>query len=504
MFLASLLVKWYLSFHYRKIQRFLENPKKVQEEQWASLLENLSKTAYGKQYEINQSSTLVDFVKNIPISDYEDLKPHIHLMMLGNPNVLWPGVIKWFSKSSGTTSDKSKFIPVSDENLKNCHHRGSHDAMALWYKSNPKSNLLVGKSLIMGGSLSSFSEFPNTTIGDVSAIMIHHLPKYAQFFYTPDLKVALMDEWEKKIESMAQQAAKENITQLGGVPTWTLVLMRRLLEIKGKSNINEVFPNFELYTHGGVSFEPYKEQFAKLLPDSKTQYREVYNASEGFFAVQAEKDDNGMLLLLDNGVYYEFIPMDAFMKGEMNTIGISEVKIDVNYALVISTNAGLWRYLIGDTIRFTETEPYKIKITGRTKQFINAFGEEVMVENTDKALVETCKAFDVEVVDYTVAPIYMSENGKGGHEWLIEFVSEPENLSEFGKKLDMALQQINSDYEAKRYKNIALDSLKLTSLSKGSFLQWLKMKGKIGGQHKVPRLSNDRNIVDTILEMKKI
>jgi hypothetical protein len=354
----------------------------------------------------------------------------------------------------------------------------------------------------MGGSLQHFAEHPDTVIGDVSAIMLSNMPFYGKYFHTPTIDIALMSEWEAKIERIAHQVIKENLTNVGGVPTWTIVLFRRILELTGKKNILEVFPHFELYMHGGVSFTPYREQFKSFLPSDTVQYREIYNASEGFFASQYAKDEDGMLLLLDNGAFYEFLPMSELGNPNAKVLSIDEVELDTNYALLISTNAGLWRYLIGDTVKFTSLYPHRIQITGRTKHFINVFGEEVMVENSDKALAMACQATGAQVCEYTVGPIFLSE-GKGGHEWFVEFEKMPDNIAAFGEVLDKSLQSINSDYEAKRYKSMALESLVLNAVPKGSFHEWLKSKGKYGGQHKVPRLSNSRQYIDELKDFVK-
>lgn len=501
--LPNSLVKWYSRWTFQRIRQFMLHPHEAQEKIFNNLIQSAKNTEWGKRYGYDSIKTPGAYRQRVPISQYDDLKPYIQRMMFGEQDVLWRGRVKWFSKSSGTTSDKSKFIPVPAENLVRCHHQGSRDAVAMWYQDNPNSRLLAGgKSLIMGGSHAPFPGNPSTQVGDVSAIMLRHLPSYARYFHTPDIQTSLMDEWESKIERMAQLIIKENITNVGGVPTWTLVLFRRILEITGKDNILEVFPNFELYMHGGVSFSPYREQFQKLLPGSQVQYREIYNATEGFFGSQLSKGDDGMLLLLDNGVYYEFIPLGELNAPHPRALPLHEVQAGESYAMVVSTNAGLWRYLIGDTVRFTSTNPYKIVVSGRTKHFINAFGEEVMVENTDKALSETCRKFGVQAKEYTVAPIYMAgDGGKGGHEWLIEFETPPHDLHSFTDALDEALQSINSDYEAKRYKSIALQRLVLRVMPKDTFYKWMKNKGKYGGQHKVPRLANDRHYVDEILGM---
>ncbi len=423
--------------------------------------------------------------------------------MHGEKDILWKGQVKWFSKSSGTTNDKSKYIPVSRENLHQCHLKGSHDALTMWYNSKPYSKIMSNsKGLIMGGSLEYFEPYPDTKVGDVSAIMLHHMPFYGKYFYTPTMEIALMKDWEQKIELMAEMSVKENVTNISGVPTWTIVLFRKMMEITGKSNMLEVFPNFEIYYHGGVSFLPYRQQFEEFFPGQEVQYRENYNASEGFFAAQVDASTDDMLLLLDNGVFYEFIPMPEFGKEGAQVLAIDEVELDTNYALVISTNAGLWRYIIGDTIKFTSLYPHRIKITGRTKHFINVFGEEVMVENTDKALALSCEACQARISEYSVGPIYLSE-GKGGHEWLIEFEQAPSDLEHFRNLLDQQLQALNSDYEAKRYKDIALQKLKLHSLPPGSFHAWLKARGKYGGQNKIPRLSNSREHIEALLAFVK-
>jgi len=485
------------------IHAYMKDPEAAQKVWFDKLVSKAKDTEWGKTHGFSDINSISDFQQAVPIGDYESLKPHIQKMMHGEADILWPGHIKWFSKSSGTTNDKSKFIPVSYENLQQCHLKGSHDTIALWYSSNPDTQLLSnGKGLIMGGSLQRFAEHPDTVIGDVSAIMLSNMPFYGKYFHTPTIDIALMSEWEAKIERMAHQVIKESLTNVGGVPTWTIILFRRILELTGKKNILEVFPNFELYMHGGVSFTPYREQFKAFLPSDTVQYREIYNASEGFFASQYAKDDNGMLLLLDNGSFYEFLPMSELNSPNAKVLSIDEVELDTNYALLISTNAGLWRYLIGDTIKFTSLYPHLIQITGRTKHFINVFGEEVMVENSDKALTMACQATGAQVCEYTVGPIFLSE-GKGGHEWFVEFEKMPDNIAIFSEILDKSLQSINSDYEAKRYKSMALESLVLNPVPKGCFYEWLKSKGKYGGQHKVPRLYNSRQYIDELKDFVK-
>jgi hypothetical protein len=478
----------------------LADPLGTQQEVLEELIGQYAKTDWGQSHGLLSSDTLQDFQQKMPVVDYESVQPLIHRMMLGERDLLWPGRVTWYSKSSGTTGSKSKYIPVTDDNISQCLLKGSHDVMCLWYNSAQSTQLLSsGKGLVMGGSHYTFEENAETRVGDVSAIMLENMPPYAKFFHEPGLDIALMNEWEAKIERMAHHIIGHNITNMSGVPTWTLVLMKRVLEITGKSNFLEVFPNFELYIHGGVSFEPYREQFKKLLPGNQVKYRQVYNASEGFFAVQLNEGEDDMVLLLGNGIFYEFISLDQLGQPFPEAKTVDNAELDKNYALVISNNSGLCRYMIGDTVKVTSLKPFKIKVSGRTKQFINAFGEEVMVENTDKAIALTCAAFGVTVLEYTVAPVYFDAQDRAGHQWLIEFEDAPADLAEFAQQLDLNLQAQNSDYEAKRYKDIALKPLKIEQMPKGTFHEWLKRKGKLGGQHKVPRLSNNRDYVDEIL-----
>lgn len=494
---------WYYRHRIKQLEHFMQHPHEVQNEVFQELIETTRHTEWGKKFGYKSIKNARQFAERVPIQDYESLKPYIERMMYGEKNILWNGQIKWFSKSSGTTSDKSKFIPVSNESIKNCHIKGTWDTMTFFYDQHPNARQFECKSLIMGGSLSPFEPYPETTFGDVSAIMTHLMPFVARPFVTPDFETALMSNFEEKIERMAQIVSKEKeLVLLGGVPTWVIVLFRRVLEITGKSNVLEVWPNLQGYIHGGVSFTPYRKQFEQFLPSDEISYQEVYNASEGYFAVQNDFGVKDMLLLLENGVYYEFLPMEEWHKDYPKAIPLSEVEIGVNYAIVISTNAGLWRYMPGDTLTFTSTYPYKIKITGRTKHFINAFGEEVMVENTDKALAMACQETDAIVTEYTVAPVYIKgAEGKGGHQWLVEFEKKPDDLEQFITLLDKNLQSINSDYEAKRHKDLALTRLRLQPIPTGTFIAWLKSKGKYSNQVKVPRLANNRNHVEEILDM---
>ena len=498
------LMSRYFRLRNFRIQQWRKHPHQVQQRILNRLLNKAEKTEVGRRYTFGSVRNSEDYRSAVPVIDYEVVKADIERMMHGEKDVLWPGQVKWFSKSSGTTSDKSKFIPVPEENLKNCHLRASWDTATLLYLMDPDTQMFAEKNLVMGGSLSTFAPFPETRYGDVSAIMLHHMPKVARPFYTPDFETALLSDWEEKIEKMAMICSRQNVTLFGGVPTWTIVLFKRILELTGCSNIKEVWPNVRAYMHGGVGFEPYRETFKAFVPDDKFIYQQIYNASEGYFAAQDIPDQDDMLLLLDNNVYYEFVPEAEMHGDEPEAIPLSSVETGKTYALVISTNGGLWRYMPGDTIRFTATEPYRIEVMGRTKQFINAFGEEVMVANTDKAIALTTKAMHTAISDYTVAPIYLGTERKGGHEWLVEFDQEPDSLGCFAEKLDQTLQQLNGDYEAKRSYDMALECLIIHPLPKGTFARWLASKGKLGGQHKVPRLSNSRKYVDEIMQFANL
>ena len=455
-------------------------------------------TEFGKKYNFSKLFTVRDFKKRVPIHEYDDIKPYIVRMMEGEENVLWNTPIYWFAKSSGTTSDKSKFIPISEESLKEMHFKASKDVLTNYYKNFPDSELLTGKSLVVGGSHQLSTLHEEIQYGDLSAVLMQNTPFWGHWIRTPDLRIALLDEWESKIEKIAGNTLQENVTSIAGVPTWTIILIKKILEISGKKTLKEVWPNLELYLHGGVSFVPYREQFQKLI-GAPINYLETYNASEGFFAAQNTPQDDSLLLFTDHGIFYEFMPVEEYKKSNAKTIGLKEVVLHKNYALVISTNGGLWRYLVGDTVEFTSLKPFKIKVTGRLKHFINAFGEELIVDNADHAMAATSAKTGLVVNDYTAGPIYFSENKNGAHEWLIEFEEPPEDIEAFAAQLDIELKKINSDYEAKRYKDIALGLPIVHILKKGTFNKWLKNKGKLGGQHKVPRLSNNRQMLEELI-----
>jgi hypothetical protein len=485
------------------VQNWISFPALAQRNVLQHLITQAQYTEFGRKYSFSKLFTVKDFKKRVPIHEYDDIKPYINRMMKGEENILWNTPINWFAKSSGTTSDKSKFIPISDESLKDIHFKASKDVLTNYYKNFPDSDLLTGKSLVVGGSHQVSTLYEDIQYGDLSAVLMQNTPFWGQWIRTPELRIALLDEWESKIERLAQSTIHENVTSLAGVPTWTIILIKRILEISGKNTLKEVWPNLELYIHGGVSFTPYREQLDRLI-GTPINYLETYNASEGFFAAQNMPDDEGMLLFMDHGIFYEFLPAEEYKKSNPKTIGLKHVELNKNYALVISTNGGLWRYLIGDTIQFTSLRPFKIKVTGRLKHYMNAFGEEVIVDNADKAIAVASAKTGAIVNDYTAAPVFFSENQNGAHEWLIEFENAPVDLNAFTSELDEALKAINSDYEAKRYKNIALRLPIVHSLKKGIFNSWLKTKGKLGGQHKVPRLSNERKMIEEILAMESL
>ena len=492
---------WVLKQRIHQIELFLKYPNEVQEELLMQLIQSSKNTILGKEYDYASINSYVKFAERIPISTYEDLQPLIERTRKGEQNVFWEEPIKWFAKSSGTTNAKSKFIPVSNKALEDCHYKGSKDLLCLYLNNNEDSELFLGKSLRLGGS-SQIYEDNDTFFGDLSAILIENMPIWAEFSSTPSSKISLMSEWEIKIAAIINETKNENVTSFAGVPSWMLVLMNKMLEETGKGNLLEIWPNLEVYFHGGVNFEPYREQYKKIIPKKDFKYYEIYNASEGFFAIQDLNDSNDLLLMLDYGIFYEFITMDTFGTLNQKVIRLADVELFKNYAVVITTNSGLWRYLIGDTVRFTSLDPYRIRVTGRTKHHINVFGEELMVENTDQAIAKACKLTQTEVVDYTVAPIFMEGKEKGAHEWMIEFKKNPTDISVFEKALDEAIQSLNSDYEAKRYNNMTLNPLVINVARKNLFYDWLKDRDKLGGQHKIPRLSNQRDYLEQLKSMQ--
>jgi hypothetical protein len=498
--LFNSIASWFLKQRIHQIELFLKYPNEVQEELLMNLLRASENTIIGKEHDYKSIKSYQTFAERVPVSTYEELEPHIQKIRQGEPSVLWETPIKWFAKSSGTTNAKSKFIPVSNEALDDCHYKGSKDLLCLYLNNNENSEMFLGKSLRLGGS-SQIYENKNSFFGDLSAILIENMPIWAEFSSTPNNKISLMSDWETKIPAIINEVKNENVTSFAGVPSWMLVLLNKVLEETGKQNLIEVWPNLEVYFHGGVSFDPYRDQYQKILPKNNFKYYEIYNASEGFFAIQDLNNSSDLLLMLDYGIFYEFIPMDSFGTPNQKVIRLADVQLFKNYAIVITTNSGVWRYLIGDTVRFTALSPYRIRVSGRTKHHINVFGEELMVENTDTAIAKTCKSLNCEVKDYTAAPVFMQGKEKGSHEWIIEFKQKPNDILQFQQLLDENIQAVNSDYEAKRHNNMTLNQLTINIARENLFYDWLKANDKLGGQHKIPRLSNQRDYLEQLIGM---
>lgn len=500
MSLINTFISWVIRQRVNQIELFMKHPMDVQMDWFVNLITKAEKTEFGRMYDFSSIHSYDQFRQRLPVNDYEKLKPFIERMMMGESNILWPEEVKWFAKSSGTTSDKSKFIPITEDSLENCHFKGGKDLLSIYCNNYPDTRIFAGKGLTLGGShqMNAKAEYAKTSFGDLSAIIMENLPVWVEFIRTPDLSTALMSEWEEKLDRIARITIEEDVTNLAGVPSWMMVLLQYILSITGKSTIREIWPNLELFMHGGVNFTPYREQFYKLIPDENMHYLETYNASEGFFGIQDQKNSDELLLMLDYGIFYEFIEVHEAENDNPKVYWIDEVKTNVQYAMLITTNGGLWRYKIGDTITFTSVKPYRIKITGRTKHFINTFGEELIIDNAEQALKYACNQTDAVIKEYTAGPIYMSDSAKGAHEWLIEFEKYPTNLIEFTKHLDNRLKSLNSDYEAKRYKDITLNIPVVRAVREGTFYDWLKHKGKLGGQNKVPRLCNNRQYIEEI------
>jgi hypothetical protein len=483
----------------QQIELFRDNPQLTQLETFHHLVQQARYTEWGRRYDYSSIADPDTYRERVPVQDYEDVKPYVQRMRKGEQNLLWPTDIRWFAKSSGTTSDRSKYIPVSRETLEECHYMGGKDLIALHYQQFPESKLYQGMSLVVGGSSTIEPLRPDAYTGDLSAIIIRNLPIWVEVRRIPSIETALMDNWEHKIEKMARESMREDVRSIAGVPSWTLVLLRRILEITGKRHILEVWPNLELFMHGGVSFRPYRSQFEALIPSPTMNYLESYNASEGHFGVQDRRGADDMLLMLDYGIFYEFMPLDQVGRERPKTLLLHEVVAGTQYALVISTNSGLWRYMPGDTVRFTSTAPYRIQVSGRTKSYINTFGEELVVENADRGMQAACAATGAVMSEYTGGPVYMDTDARGGHEWIVEFSEPPRDLAHFVLVLDDTMRSLNSDYDAKRRGDMALRPPVLHVVEPGTFHAWMKRRGKLGGQNKVPRLSNDRSILEALL-----
>ena len=498
--LVNSVASWFLKKRIHQMELFIKYPHDVQQELLLKLVHRAKNTELGKKYGFEGIKNYEHFAKCVPLTTYECFQEKIERSRKGETNIFWPTPIRWFAQSSGTTNARSKYIPVSQESLEDCHYAASKDLLCIYLNNNPEAQMFTGKSLRLGGSKKLY-ENNGTSYGDLSAILIDNMPFWAEFSSTPGNEVSLMDDWETKMQAIVNETIKENVTSLAGVPSWMLVLLNTVLETTQKTSIFEIWPNLEVYFHGGVSFEPYREQYQKILPKNDFRYYEIYNASEGFFAIQDRNDSSELLLMLDYGIFYEFIPVRGNDGQNEPPIPLDQVQLGVNYALVITTNAGLWRYKVGDTLRFTSLDPYRVKVTGRTKHHINVFGEELIIENAEKALKKATALTNSEIVEYTAAPVFMVGKEKGAHEWIIEFKTSPKNRDTFCRLLDESLQEINSDYAAKRFNNLTLNAPKIHFGRNNLFYDWLKTKNKLGGQHKVPRLSNTREYLEELLAM---
>lgn len=502
-FITRIANNVYFAPRFHRLERYVTHATEIQEQVFKRLIDKAAPTEWGKKYDYASIKDYAQFCKRVPVQTYEEVKPWVERIRQGEQNLLWPGNTIWFAKSSGTTNDKSKFIPVTSDSIQDTHYRGGKDAVALYLHINPKSRFSTGKSLVLGGSHAPNLNTNHSLVGDLSAILIENMPAMGMYLRVPSKQTALMEHFEPKMEAIARETIGTNVVSLSGVPSWMLVLIKHILEKTGKKTLEQVWPNLEVFFHGGVAFTPYREQYKQLIQKSGMLYVETYNASEGYFATQNDLTDSAMLLMIDYGVFFEFIPMEELGKENPVVVPLWDVKLNKNYAMVISTSAGLWRYMIGDTVKFTSKNPYKIVITGRTKHFINAFGEELIVDNAEKGLAKACAATGALITDYTAAPVFMDENAKCRHQWLIEFAKMPDSLDRFAKILDNTLQEINSDYEAKRQNNLALQQLEIIVARKGLFNDWLDRKGKLGGQHKIPRLSNTRTYIEDMLILNR-
>jgi len=499
--LINSVFSWIIKKRIHQMELFMKYPIDVQNEVFLNLIDKAKNTEWGRKYDYKSIKNYQGYINRVPLQDYESLKSQIIRIKQGEQNVLWPTDIKWFAKSSGTVTGRSKYIPVSKESLVDCHYKGGKDLLSIYHNNHPETKLILGKVLVVGGSsaINSFSD--NSYYGDLSAIIMKNFPKWVEHRRVPKMSIAIMDNWEEKIEKMAISTAKENVSNISGVPSWTLVLIKKILKNNKTNNIFDIWPKLELFMHGGVNFSPYKEQYKKIAPGNQLNYYENYNATEGFFGLQDQSRVEEMLLMLDYGIFYEFIEKSELKKSNPKTIILEDVELNKNYALVISTNAGLWRYVIGDTVMFTSLSPFRIKVTGRINQFINAFGEELIIENTERALSEACTRTESIIKEYTVAPRFFTNQATGKHQWLIEFEKSPKNIDYFSKVLDNELKSINSDYEAKRFNDMVLEKPEINELVSGTFYNWMKNNNKLGGQHKIPRLSNDTKYIDELIKM---
>lgn len=501
--ITRLLNNIYFSPRLKEIERYDNHAGELQQRVLQRLIRLAAATEWGKKYDYATIRTYEEFRKRLPIQTYEEIKPYVTRLRTGEQNLLWPSEIRWFAKSSGTTNDKSKFLPVSRESLQDTHYQGGKDAVAIYLGGNPESRFFSGKGLILGGSHAPNLNTNRSLVGDLSAILIENINPLVNLIRVPSKHTALMEHFEPKMEAIANETLHANVTNLSGVPSWMLVLIRHILEKSGRQGLEEVWPNLEVFFHGGVSFTPYREQYKEVIRSHRMHYVETYNASEGYFGTQNDPADPSLLLMVDYGIFYEFIPLEEVGKEQPHAYCLEEVETGRNYAMVISTSAGLWRYMIGDTVKFTSRNPYKFIITGRTKHFINAFGEELIVDNAEKGLAKACAETGAQVADYSAAPVFMDANAKCRHQWLIEFAKQPDDLRKFARILDDTLKAVNSDYEAKRQNDLALQPLEVIVARPGLFHDWLEQKGKLGGQHKIPRLSNTREYIEEMLRLNR-
>ena len=501
--ITALLNQVYFARRLKEIENYTDQSARLQRQVMMRLIGLAANTEWGRKYDYASIRTYQDFHDRLPIQTYEEVKPYIARLRQGEQGLLWPSAIRWFAKSSGTTNDKSKFLPVSRESLRDTHYRGGQDAVAIYLGMNPQSRFFSGKGLILGGSHSPNLNSNHSLVGDLSAILIENIPSLVNLIRVPSKQIALMSDFEAKMEAIAQSTIGANVTNLSGVPSWMLVLIKHILEKTGRQTLDEVWPNLEVFFHGGVAFTPYREQYKDIIRSQHMHYVETYNASEGYFGTQNDPADPAMLLMIDYGIFYEFIPLEDVGKEQPRICCLEDVEVGRNYAMVISTSAGLWRYMIGDTVKFTQRHPYKFVITGRTKHFINAFGEELIVDNAEKGLARACAATGARITDYSAAPVFMDEHAKCRHQWLIEFAQMPDSLERFARILDDTLKEVNSDYEAKRQNDLALQPLEVIVARKGLFHDWLAQKGKLGGQHKIPRLSNTREYIEEMLKLNR-
>lgn len=495
------IFSWFMKKRMHQIELFMKYPIEVQNEWFDDLINDAKNTEWGKQYDYKNIRSVDQFKERVPVQDYDDIKDYVSRLMKGEQNLLWPTETKWFAKSSGTTSDKSKFIPVTREALEECHYKGGKDMLSIYCSNIEDTEIFTGKTLVMGGSSQSIDPSIDSYHGDLSSIIIRNLPFWAEMRRTPELEIALMTDFEEKLAKMAKICSNDNVTSLSGVPSWMLILLNKILSHSNKKDISEIWPNLEVFFHGGVAFTPYREQFKTIISSSKMHYMETYNASEGFFGIEDLSQPGELLLMLDYGIYYEFAPSEEWDKEHPKTLSLDEIELNTNYAIIISTNGGLWRYKIGDTIQFTSKYPFRVKVSGRTKHFINAFGEEVIIDNAEQALKFACDQTEASIEEYTAAPVYLTNKKAGRHQWVVEFSNTPNSLDSFSKAFDEKLKSINTDYQAKRNGNMALEFPEFIVVPKGTFYNWMKNRNKLGGQNKVPRLSNDRKYVEEIMNL---